>query len=136
MNWVTVLQACAPILVALVGIIPTIVSNRKKTEESIKTLQTTLEKHIKEDEYEKVQNQRYRILRFYDEICEGRKHSESHFEDVLDCISNYEKFCAENPGFHNSRGHIAMREIEETYKSIKKKGGFLTYGKEKANEAS
>ena len=136
MNWVTVLQACAPILVALVGIIPTIVSNRKKTEESIKTLQTTLDKHIREDENEKARNQRYRILRFYDEICEGRKHSESHYEDILDDISNYERYASMHPDFRNSRGQIAMKEIEETYKSIKKKGGFLTYGKEKANEAS
>lgn len=134
MNWITLLQACAPILVALVGIIPTIISNRKKTDESIKTIQSTLDAHIKEDEYEKAQNQRYRILRFYDEICEGRKHSESHFEDVLDSISSYEKFCAENPSFHNSRGHIAMKEIEETYKAVKKKGGFLTNGGENGTD--
>ena len=127
MNWVTVIQACAPILVALVGIIPTIISNRKKTQADIEKLQTTLDNHIKEDESERARNQRYRILRFYDELCEGRKHSESHFEDILDDISNYEKYCATHPDFHNSRGQIAMKEIEDTYKSVKRKGGFLTY---------
>ena len=30
MNWISVLEACVPILVALVGIIPTIISNRKR----------------------------------------------------------------------------------------------------------
>ena len=123
--WATVFQACVPILVALVGIIPTIISNRKKTQEDIKTLQTTLNAHIREDENEKARNQRYRILRFYDEICEGRKHSENHFEDILDDISDYEKYCLKHPDFRNSRGAIAMKEIEETYKTIKKKGGFL-----------
>ena len=126
--WVTILQACVPILVALVGIIPTIISNRKKTQEDIKTLQTTLDSHIREDENEKARNQRYRILRFYDEICEGRNHSESHFEDILDDISDYEEYCAKHTDFRNSRGAIAMKEIEETYKKVKKTGGFLMKG--------
>lgn len=135
MNWLAVLQACVPILVALVGIIPTIVSNRKKTDEALKTtqasiqkLQNTLNAHIKEDENEKARNQRYRILRFYDEVCAGQKHSESHYEDILDDISEYEQYCARHPDFKNSRGAIAMKEIEETYKRIKSKGGFLIKG--------
>ena len=135
MNWLAVLQACVPILVALVGIIPTIVSNRKKTDEALKTtqasiqkLQNTLNAHIKEDENEKARNQRYRILRFYDEVCGGQKHSESHYEDILDDISEYEQYCARHPDFKNSRGGIAMQEIEETYKRIKSKGGFLIKG--------
>ena len=127
LQWIEVIKACAPILVALVGIIPTIISNRKKTQSDIEKVQKTLDDHIKEDENEKARNQRYRILRFYDEICEGRRHSESHFEDILDDITNYEEYCAKHPTFRNSRGAIAMKEIEDTYKTVKKKGGFLTY---------
>lgn len=127
MEWITVLQACVPILVALVPIIPTIINNRKKTQKSIDKLQKTLENHIREDEDEKAKSQRARILRFYDEICEGRLHSESHFEDVLDDITDYETYCARHPDFRNSRGKIAMEAIQETYSSIKKKGGFLTH---------
>ena len=127
--WVTVLQACVPILVALVGIIPTIISNTKETNKAIKAVQNTLDNHVKENEDEKARNQRYRILRFYDEICEGRRHSESHFEDILDDCSNYSQYSKSHPDFKNNRGEIAMKEIEETYKSIKRKGGFLTYEK-------
>jgi len=123
--WVSVLTACVPIFVALVGIIPTIISNRKKTQDDIEKLQKTLNGHIREDEDDRARNQRYRILRFYDEICEGRRHSESHFEDILDDISAYEKYCKAHKDFKNSRGAIAMKEIEETYRKIKSKGGFL-----------
>lgn len=80
-GWITILQACVPILVAIVGIVPTIVSNRKKTQKSIDELQSTLNNHIKEDEVQTAKNKRYRILRFYDELCEGKEHSESHFAD-------------------------------------------------------
>lgn len=128
MQLLEVLKACAPIFVALIGIIPTIISNRKKTQSDIATLQKTLDNHIKEDEYEKARNQRYRILRFYDEVCEGKRHSESHFEDILEDISNYESFCAGHPTFRNNRGTIAMSEIQDTYKKIKRDGGFLVKG--------
>ena len=127
-QYINVLTACAPILVALVGIIPTIISNRKKTQATIEKVQDTLDKHIKENDDEKARNQRYRILRFYDEICEGRRHSESHFEDILDDCSEYRKYTATHPDFKNNRGEIAMEEIQETYRKIKHDGGFLMKG--------
>ena len=133
-EWVSVLQACVPILVALVGIIPTIISTRKKTQDSIaetqdsiKQLQKTLDEHIKEDEAGKARAQRYRILNFYDELCENRKHSESHFEDILDDIDSYESYCNRHPDFRNNRGKAAMQYITDTYYKVKSKGDFLIH---------
>lgn len=133
-DFIEILKACAPILVALVGIIPTIRSNRKKTQDSIDqmqgsitTLQETLDKHIKEDEDNKARSQRYRILQFYDELCEHERHSESHFEDILDDIDNYEAYCDGHPEFKNNRGKAAMDYIKETYRDVKAKGGFLIH---------
>jgi len=142
MDVVGILTACAPVLVALVGIIPTVISNRKKTQETLEQnrketkeqldrVQRTLDNHIKEDEDDKARNQRYRILRFYDEMCEHRRHSESHFEDILDDIDDYEEYCNRHPDFRNSRGHIAMKNIQATYDRLKADNGFLTHEKEK-----
>lgn len=142
MQWfVNILTVCAPILVALVGIIPTVVSNRKKTEESIQAsnkaigeqmtkMQSTLDAHIREDEDDKARNQRYRILRFYDEMCSHIDHSESHFEDILDDIDDYEKYCESHPDFRNNRGKVAMAYIKSMYGKIKSSGGFLTHDNE------
>ena len=145
-TFIKILTACAPVLVALVGIIPTVVANRKKTQESIKEsqeaakkdmakVQSTLDAHIREDEDEKARNQRYRILRFYDEMCEHRDHSESHFEDILDDIDDYEKYCDEHPQFRNNRGKVAMAYIKEMYAKIKSSGGFLTHDTEHPDQA-
>ena len=142
MDVVGILTACAPVLVALVGIIPTVISNRKKTQETLEQnrketkeqldrVQRTLDNHIKEDEDDKARNQRYRILRFYDEMCEHRRHSESHFEDILDDIDDYEEYCNRHPDFRNSRGHIAMKNIQATYDRLKADNGFLTHEKNK-----
>lgn len=142
---IKILTACAPILVALVGIIPTIISNRKKTEKSIQesneaikkevttvkadmdSVRMTLVDHIGEADDERARTQRYRILRFYDEMCEHRKHSESHFEDILDDIDEYEVYCEKHPEFKNNRGKAAMEYIKAEYPKIKANGGFLTH---------
>lgn len=140
-----VLQYIGPVLVAAVTIIPSIINNRKKTEDkldefkkelkdSIKatnddvdSVKKALATHISDGEEEKAKQARQRILRFYDEICAGQEHSESHFEDILDDIDFYETYCAGHPKFKNSRGAAAMEQIRETYKHLKSHGGFLTY---------
>ena len=139
---IEILKACAPILVALIGIIPAILANGKKTRDSVQAqneatqaevaeVKSMLTTHIKEDEDDKARNARYRILRFYDELCEGRRHSESHFEDILDDIDRYEQYCQTHPDYKNSRGHVAMRNIKLTYERLKTEGKFLTHEKDK-----
>lgn len=142
---VQILTAVAPILVALVGILPAINSNRKKTQTSIEDankamdkridkIQATLDAHIKEDEEDNVRNRRTRILRFYDEMCTGRLHSESHFEDIIDDIDEYEKYCEAHPNYKNNRGRVAMKYIVNTYDKLKVKGGFLSQPAEKEDD--
>lgn len=141
-----IINACAPILVALIGIIPAILSNGKKTRDSVQAqnqatqanvaeVKTMLTTHIKEDEDDKARNARYRILRFYDELCEGRRHSESHFEDILDDIDRYEQYCQAHPDYKNSRGHVAMKNIKLTYERLKAEGKFLSHERNKEDES-
>ena len=143
--WVQILTACSPILIALIGIIPTIIVNRKKTQSSIEQMQEQVttdlkatkkevadlqegfNQHLADEEEHRAKQSRYRSLRFYDELCEGRLHRESHFEDVLDDIDFYERYCETHPQFRNSRGKAAMDYIKETYHKVKSKGGFLTH---------
>ena len=139
MEWLTVLlTVIGNIVVALVAIIPTIITNRKKTQDSIKAsneaidkridkMQESFNNHVKDYEAAKASSQRYRILRFYDEVCSGQKHSESHFEDILDDIDSYETYCDKHKEYKNNRGHVAMQYIRDTYAKVKAKGGFLTH---------
>lgn len=143
--WLGIIQYVAAVLIASVPIITTIITNRKKTVDKLDELKTELKadikatnddvelvkksfaEHIKDNEEDQAKQARRRILRFYDELCEGREHSESHFEDILDDIDFYKSYCLHNPDFKNSRGESAMDHIQETYKRLKAKGGFLTY---------
>lgn len=143
--WLGLVQAAIPLAIALVTTIATVSNNRKKTgdkldelkkelKEEIKAsnddiddVKKTLAAHIKEDEESKTRQARIRILRFYDEICEGKRHSENHFEDIIEDIDDYESFCDSHPDFKNNRGQTACEYIKEIYKKIKAENGFLTH---------
>ena len=139
MEWLTVLlTVIGNVIVAVVAIIPTIISNRKKTQDSIKQsneatdkqiseIKASFDAHVEDYEAAKAASQRYRILRFYDEVCSKQKHSESHYEDILDDIDEYEQYCSTHPKFRNNRGHVAMQYIRDTYAKVKASGGFLTH---------
>jgi len=142
-DFLSFLTVISPVVVALVGIIPAIIANRKKTEQDFlelkqafenhkiestngcKKIQATLDSHIREDEDDKARNRRYRILRFYDELCEGREHSESHYEDIIDDIDDYESYCATHKDFKNNRAKVAMQHIKDNYAALKASGNFL-----------
>ena len=129
LEWVKVI---APILIALIGIIPTIKTNADKTNKEIQKLdvklngmEKKLNDHIKENEWYAAKQTRIRILRFYDECCAGQNHSENHFEEALDDIDSYESFCAEHPDYHNNKGRMAMDSIRRIYLEKKEKNNFL-----------
>ena len=135
---VALISGMFSLLGIIVTVIPTVVANRKKTQESIKQtteamekridkLQSSYDAHVKDYEAAKASSQRYRILRFYDEVCEGQRHSESHFEDILQDIDEYENYCKHHDDYKNNRGHVAMTYIKELYGKLKAKGGFLTH---------
>ena len=122
-----IFEFLGPVLVAAITIIPSIRSNRKKTDEKIDELSRQLANHIKEDEQNSIRQARTRILRFYDEECEKRRHSQNHWEDIIDDVDTYENYVAENPDFKNNRGEAAMSYIKESYRDKKESGEFLKH---------
>lgn len=90
-------------------------------------------KELKEDFVEEKENRskeyaltlRYRILRFGDEIRHHARHSEEHFNQVLEDIDDYEKYCADHPQFKNNKTVTTISRIKEAYQNCCKQGDFL-----------
>lgn len=62
---------------------------------------------------------RVRILRFGDELRQGNiKHSKESFDQVLDDIANYDKYCSENKDFANGRTVATTKIINEVYHDL------------------
>ena len=63
----------------------------------------------------KAENNRARVLRFAGEIRKGERHDLEEFNDVLESVNNYEKFCHEHPDYPNNRSVNAVHLIKTTY---------------------
>lgn len=125
MNWLDILTVLIPLIIALIPVITTVVSNGNKTVKAVDEVSKKLDAHIKDDNFRSAKSTRIRILRFNDELCAGVKHSENHFEDILEDIDSYETFCERHPDFHNNRGVLAMAHIKAVYTECKEKNSFL-----------
>lgn len=68
---------------------------------------------------------RTRILRFADELRRDVKHSEEFFNQILDDVSDYERYCAEHPEYKNSKAVNAIAEIDKVYQKCMEKNSFL-----------
>lgn len=68
---------------------------------------------------------RVRILRFGDELIVGSRHSKDSFDQVLDDITRYEKYCSTHPDFQNNMTVLTSQVIKERYEKCMREGDFL-----------
>lgn len=68
---------------------------------------------------------RVRILRFRDEMLEGRGHTHDSFQQVLTDIDEYETYCEENPSFKNNQTVSTIEHIKHNYSERLEKHDFL-----------
>lgn len=81
-------------------------------------MEVKLNNHITEEELVNAKQMRVRILRFNDELCRGTNFSENHFDDILEDIQAYEKFCEKHKDdYKNGKGTIAIKHIKSVYEN-------------------
>lgn len=97
--------------------------------ESIKDRLTKLEEHDEQQDAtrdkDKALDARRRILRFADEIRRKEKHSEEHFNNVLDDITSYKGYCETHKDFANDRARLSIKRIEQVYEECALNDSFL-----------
>lgn len=62
---------------------------------------------------------RSKIVRFADEIYQGRIHTKEHFEEMLKMTKTYENYCGTHPDFPNNQAELSIQKIKEDYKDGK-----------------
>ena len=97
--------------------------------ESVERLSKDLDDFKKSTEIERVRQARQRILRFNDEILFGKRHSKEHFDEILEDIDLYEKYCYEHKEYENNKAVLAIATIREVYKDCMQTHDFLTHTK-------
>ena len=92
-------------------------------------LKKDLDELKRESELERVRQARQRILRFNDEILFEKRHSKEHFDEILDDINVYERYCREHKEYENNKAVLAISTIKEVYQECMDTHDFLTYNK-------
>ena len=69
---------------------------------------------------------RVRILKFMDEILEGWQHSKDSYNQIIQDITNYEKYCSEHPLFKNHQTVATIEYIKADYQERLEKNDFIT----------
>ena len=95
-----------------------VISKVEKLEKDIKNMRDMSDERA-------AKSSRTRVLRFGDELIHDVHHSKEHFDDILQDISDYEKYCAEHPRFENDRMKLTAQLIRDTYRRCMEEHSFL-----------
>lgn len=75
-----------------------------------------VDSHIKESNSEKMTNRRQRIIQSADEIADGKRYSKERWNNLLEDVDTYLKYCNEHPEYPNSKAEDAIDFIKEQHK--------------------
>ena len=132
---VSILTAVAPILVALVGIIPTVISNRKKTQKSVEDMQTSIntrldkmeqrigeqEKSIDANEKDRI---RHEVLSFANSCRKKERHTKDEFDHIITLKAKYDVLLKKT-GDSNGVFDLEYEFIREIYATCQRENSFL-----------
>lgn len=91
------------------------VSDMSKKVNNISDKVDSLESQVNED---KALHARTHILRFADELYNGKHHSKEYFDDMLVDIDKYEQYCSAHPNFKNNKTVMSAKLIKDTYNQL------------------
>lgn len=98
-----------------------------KLEEIKKTIES-LRKDIanidEKSDRREAETRRVRILDFEDELQEGRYHSKDSFDQVMNDVTEYNRYCEKHPEFKNEQTVATVEHIIEVYHDRLKKHDF------------
>jgi hypothetical protein len=76
-------------------------------------------------EKQRALDSRWRIIRFNDELLQAKRHSKECFDQVLEDITAYTKYCEEHRDFKNEKAKMAIENVERCYRKCMEDRDFL-----------
>lgn len=122
-EWIASGGGALILILSLVQVAPVKVNPWSKIMRGIgKALNVEVMEKLEENEANAA---RYRIIRFDDEIRTKTRHSEEHFNQILDDIDQYEKYCKKHPDYPNRKAKSAINNIDAVYNRCREENDFL-----------
>ena len=88
----------------------------KETNQSLIDLDKKLDNHIEENEREKIDECRRRILIFNEKVVADSKNiTKERYDSILEDIDMYENYCDEHPNYPNSKAVLSIENLKRDY---------------------
>ncbi len=104
----------------------------EKTEKAVASMageigeiKSTLQAHIENDGENDARQARRRIISFSDECRRKVKHSEEHFDNVLEDITFYRQYCDTHPKFKNEKAEQSIAFVLEVSAACKRNNDYI-----------
>ena len=88
-------------------------------------IENKLNRHIEDDERNRVEEGLTRFLRFCDECRRGVLHTEEHWNDIIKDIDVYKEYCMRHADYKNERAVRTIDYLIEKYDEHIKNNTFL-----------
>lgn len=86
-----------------------------ETLQALRDLRREVDELKRQQEIDRINEARRRILTFHRELVKGEKHSESEFDDIHDDMTVYNTYCNTHPDYPNDRTAAAQKNINRCY---------------------
>ncbi len=126
-----------PLIVAIVGsggftaLVTALIGARQRKKDKDDAVMKKLDSISKAvDEQKNATEERFirldrsAIIKFADEISRKLEHSSEAFDDILEAIDRYDKYCNNHSDFKNSKTTLSAKLIKDTYERCRSEHKF------------
>ena len=107
------------------GLLQYLISRKDTTAEKLDKLTMLVQEVSDRVDTNNATNARTRILRFDDELINNVHHSKEYFQQTLEEIDTYEKYCDRHPNYKNNACTLAIEHIRHTYARLLEERAFI-----------
>ena len=107
------------------GLIQYLINRKDSTNEKLDRLTALVQEVSDRVDTSNATNARTRILRFDDELINGVHHSREYFQQTLEEIDLYERYCEKHPDYKNNACVLAIEHIRHTYARLLEERAFI-----------
>lgn len=125
-----------PLVIAIVGsggftaLVTALIGARQRKKDKddavmkeLRTIAKSVDEQKNATEERFIRLDRSAIIKFADEISRKLEHSSEAFDDILEAIDRYDKYCKAHDDFKNSKTTISAKLIKETYEQYRSNKG-------------
>lgn len=102
-----------------------VINKIDKIDSKCDDIEVKLNQHLVDEEIDKIELRRKRILSFNAELLRKESHTEEQFNEILLDIDAYETYCKNHPEYSNTKAVLSIENIKEVYLQCMKERNFL-----------